>query len=262
MVSSTKSPPSQSKSKSQSSLISLQPLDILSGRGKKSYHHKGNILFRCLISHSAFPYITSLDRIGKGLIVNALYQFVTLKGMRFLLDEDGIYTSMTVSKAKDKVSHAIRDCQCGTGLEYPYCDDSAESVVEWTTILDQLVSRHEHQAWLLTHPKQRPTQKEPLLLPSSPNAQKPKFRLTRAKMGRNTSTFQHCPVKEERGIVQALYRAVDEHEERTKQSPIIMNIVRQWLGHQQTQTCGSTTNNNQAKMIKNAVKWIQKHGYI
>lgn len=257
MVSSTMQP--QSQSQSQSSLISLHSLDILSGRGKKSYHHKGNVLFRCLISHSAFPYITSSDRIGKGLIVDALYQFVTLKGMRFILDDNGIYTSMTVSKAKDKVSHAIRDCLCGTGLDYPYCDDSAETVMEWTTILDHLVKRHEQQAWRLTHPKRRKrphsSQQQPpkLLPPTPPQPQLPKLRVKQARIATDSSTVEYCSMKEERKIVQALQCAIDRPDERTMKSPVIMNIVKQWLGQQQ-QSCGSQTNNHPTKVQINAVE--------
>jgi hypothetical protein len=90
-----------------------EPLDydILLGRGKTSFNHKGNHWFRVFIGLHLRQYMDAKSRMEKTLVVNAVVEAITEAGGRFLKQDSKTEKWVTVGpkKAREKVGHALRD---------------------------------------------------------------------------------------------------------------------------------------------------------
>jgi len=86
------------------------PTDICLGRGKSNWCHSGNVAFRAVIRASVPAYREAPSKRAKSAIVNEIVYCLRSKGVLFLeKTEDGYWIDIGNPKARDKVSHSLRD---------------------------------------------------------------------------------------------------------------------------------------------------------
>lgn len=90
--------------------VVLTDFDILLGRGRTSFNHKGNRRFRKFIVCNVQRYSISTNRFSKSLVVSEVLKGIKLAGGRFLREgSDGKYFEVADKIAKEKIGHALRD---------------------------------------------------------------------------------------------------------------------------------------------------------
>mmetsp|Transcript_33094 Transcript_33094/g.46985 ORF Transcript_33094/g.46985 Transcript_33094/m.46985 type:complete len:274 (-) Transcript_33094:90-911(-) len=90
--------------------VVLTDFDILLGRGRTSFNHKGNRRFRKFIVCNVQRYSISTNRFSKSLVVSEVLKGIKLAGGRFLREgTDGKYFEVADKVAKEKIGHALRD---------------------------------------------------------------------------------------------------------------------------------------------------------
>jgi len=92
-------------------------IDVLCGRGKICFDHKGNDGFRELIAKYADPYRTSSTKKAKMQVIMNVVNIVTAKGGRFLVknkeEVDQPWVDGGIKQGKKKTGHALRDALRG-----------------------------------------------------------------------------------------------------------------------------------------------------
>jgi hypothetical protein len=85
-------------------------IDVVAGRGKKNWNHKGNVHFRCLIRKNVTRYIESPSKGDKTDVVVSLVEEIREKGGHFLTqDIEGKWYDVGNARAREKVGHSLRD---------------------------------------------------------------------------------------------------------------------------------------------------------
>jgi hypothetical protein len=89
----------------------IREWDILSGRGGKSNHHKGNKRFRQVVAEMKAKYKTTDAKTDKTALSKAIVEYVNGYGGRFLKKDAGqsAYRVMTKAEARKKTSQALRE---------------------------------------------------------------------------------------------------------------------------------------------------------
>lgn len=90
-------------------VVSLEPNDVILGRGFRYAWHSGNNAFQALVRDNITRYNEAVRKNDKSRIVQEIYKRVTLKG-RFLkkTEPTGLYAEVEEHVAKEKISQAIR----------------------------------------------------------------------------------------------------------------------------------------------------------
>lgn len=92
-------------------------IDVLCGRGKICFDHKGNDGFRELIAKYADPYQKASTKKAKMQVILNVVNIVTAKGGRFLVknkeEVDQPWVDGGVKQGKKKTGHALRDALRG-----------------------------------------------------------------------------------------------------------------------------------------------------
>jgi hypothetical protein len=92
----------------------LRQVDVLCGRGKMCFHHKGNDKFRMLIADHADTYQMAPTKKAKMQVVMLIVDIVIARGGRFLIDnKDGTWADGGRKQGKKKTGHAFRDALRG-----------------------------------------------------------------------------------------------------------------------------------------------------
>jgi len=92
-------------------------IDVLCGRGKICFDHKGNDKFRELIAKYANPYQKATTKKAKMQVIMNVVNIVTSNGGRFLLknkeEVDQPWIDGGIKQGKKKTGHALRDALRG-----------------------------------------------------------------------------------------------------------------------------------------------------
>lgn len=93
---------------------SINPSDVLSGRGKLSFNHAGNKRFRDLVNGSVDRYNETTTRLEKATVVNFVVEEIRASGGRFLRRDEtaGAWHAFNYAQCREKTGHAIRDATC------------------------------------------------------------------------------------------------------------------------------------------------------
>lgn len=86
-------------------IVSVNPYDILCGRGKTAFTHPGNRRFRDTVASVVDEYNAAGSRLGKSMVVTRIVQGIRAEGGRFLkLDRSTHrYYELDDKQAKEKV---------------------------------------------------------------------------------------------------------------------------------------------------------------
>lgn len=89
----------------------INPTDVLCGRGKSSFTHVGNRRFRDAITNAIDEYNNSESRLAKSRVVQRIVEKIKGEGGRFLKRDrsSGGWIELDTKSCRDKVGHAIRD---------------------------------------------------------------------------------------------------------------------------------------------------------
>lgn len=89
----------------------INPTDVLCGRGKSSFTHVGNRRFRDAITNAIDEYNNSESRLAKSRVVQRIVEKIKGEGGRFLKRDrsSGGWVELDTKSCRDKVGHAIRD---------------------------------------------------------------------------------------------------------------------------------------------------------
>ena len=84
--------------------------DVILGKGKKNWHHQGNIRFRQLTRSQVKAYQKYPEKEDRDQIIRNIIQEVLVRGGRFVRqNEDGDWFDIGEGQARDKVDHSLRD---------------------------------------------------------------------------------------------------------------------------------------------------------
>ncbi|CAB9515420.1 expressed unknown protein [Seminavis robusta] len=91
--------------------VTINPSDVLCGRGKSSFTHAGNRRFRDAVTSAIDEYNNSESRLAKSRVVQRIVENIKGGGGRFLKKErsTGQWVELDTKSCRDKVGHAIRD---------------------------------------------------------------------------------------------------------------------------------------------------------
>lgn len=85
-------------------------IDVINGKGKAIQDHPGNIRFRNIVNMHRKKYQAATTRKAeKSRIASEIVLMIRSEGGRFLQHHLGSYSDVGDAKAKEKVSHALRD---------------------------------------------------------------------------------------------------------------------------------------------------------
>lgn len=94
-----------------------EPADVLCGRGKNSFRHRGNYFFRHLIVENAISYKNAPTKQEKGEVVMIVVRAIIARGGRFLVrnKEAGgkLWRDGGLKQGQKKAGHAFRDAARG-----------------------------------------------------------------------------------------------------------------------------------------------------
>eukprot|EP00547_Thalassionema_nitzschioides_P017220 CAMPEP_0194242946 /NCGR_PEP_ID=MMETSP0158-20130606/8326_1 /TAXON_ID=33649 /ORGANISM="Thalassionema nitzschioides, Strain L26-B" /LENGTH=242 /DNA_ID=CAMNT_0038978133 /DNA_START=137 /DNA_END=865 /DNA_ORIENTATION=- len=94
-----------------------RPTDVLCGRGKICFEHKGNDSFRMLIAQHVDSYENSASKKAKMDVIMQVVDTVITRGGRFLVRDKekagGVWIDGGVKQGKKKTGHALRDALRG-----------------------------------------------------------------------------------------------------------------------------------------------------
>ena len=89
----------------------LTSFDILLGKEKSIFNHRGNIRFRAIINTKLDQYKKAPNKSSKSRLIRQVHADLNRSGYRFLQQDHvtGLWKGVGYDKARDKVSHALRD---------------------------------------------------------------------------------------------------------------------------------------------------------
>lgn len=89
----------------------LTSFDILLGKEKSIFNHRGNIRFRAIINTKLDQYKKAPNKSSKSRLIRQVHADLNRSGYRFLQQDNvtGLWKEVGYDKARDKVSHALRD---------------------------------------------------------------------------------------------------------------------------------------------------------
>lgn len=85
--------------------------DILCGRGRVNFYHKGNELFRKIVGKHLNGYVTARSRVERSVVIKKIAEEIRSMGCRFLKLSSGtdMWYEAGIKVAKQKIGHALRD---------------------------------------------------------------------------------------------------------------------------------------------------------
>lgn len=85
--------------------------DILCGRGRVNFYHKGNELFRKIVGKHLNGYVTARSRVERSVVIKKIAEEIRATGCRFLKLSSGtnVWYEAGSKVAKQKIGHALRD---------------------------------------------------------------------------------------------------------------------------------------------------------
>ena len=87
----------------------LGPYDVLCNRSRKAFNFIGNRRFRVIVGNFSTGYAKSTSKAERSRIVLSIVEIVHRAGGRFLTKAGGdTWTEVSMTKAKEKVGHALR----------------------------------------------------------------------------------------------------------------------------------------------------------
>jgi len=99
----------------------VQPLDVLWGRHRVSFHHPGNQVFRNLVHLHRDSYQSKALRSHKLYVVTRIRGKITDSGGRFLRQRGDEWYLATHEEVHEKISHALRSSRADKEVE-PVCE--------------------------------------------------------------------------------------------------------------------------------------------
>lgn len=106
---STNGPTASASTAATAAITSLEPNDVILGRGFRFAWHSGNNAFQALVQSFIPSYDTAKRKTDKSRIVQRIYDTVTTRGRFVKKDEkSGLYFAVEEHIAKEKIGQAIR----------------------------------------------------------------------------------------------------------------------------------------------------------
>ncbi|KAI2510739.1 hypothetical protein MHU86_3687 [Fragilaria crotonensis] len=102
-------PFSENSDNTSSITLQLGPYDVLCNRSRKAFNYIGNRRFRILVENNSESYSKTTSKAERSRIVLSIVETIHSAGGRFLSKaENSTWAEVSLTKAKEKVGHALR----------------------------------------------------------------------------------------------------------------------------------------------------------